>query len=145
MCQPNGRGIIGIGDPVTPSPQKKQTAALLAENEKISWSVYPIETICAEKLHALISHGDLNSRSKDIHDLAIFLPKTDSKILKEAIQKSFVFRDTEVPSSFLSALKKLDTTRLEKGWANAVSSVNDASSFKAMFKTLLDHVAEWEK
>jgi predicted nucleotidyltransferase component of viral defense system len=136
---------LGIGDPVTPAPQNVVTPAMFEKNEEISWSVYPIETICAEKLHALISHGDLNSRSKDIHDLAIFLPKTDSKTLKEAIQKSFVFRGTDVPPSFLKVLKELDTTRLEKGWANAVSSVKNASSFKTAFKILMDYIADWEK
>lgn len=136
---------MGIGDPVTPAPQEAITQALFKKNEEISWSVYPIETICAEKLHALISHGDQNSRSKDVHDLAVFLPRANNKILKEAIEKSFVFRGTDVPPSFLNVLKEIDTTRLEKGWANAVASVNDASSFKSMFKTLLDHFADLEK
>ena len=76
---------------VNPAPQEAITQALFQKNEEISWSVYPIETICAEKLHALISHGDLNSRSKDIHDLAIFLPKADGKTLKEAIKKVLFF------------------------------------------------------
>ena len=136
---------LGIGDPITPSPQKKQTPSLLGDNEEISWSVYPIETICAEKLHALISHGDQNSRSKDVHDLAIFLPKADRMVLKEAIKKCFDFRKTDVPTSFLNILKELDTTRLEKGWTSAVASIHEASSFKAMFKTLLDQISDWEK
>ncbi|MBK7844185.1 MAG: nucleotidyl transferase AbiEii/AbiGii toxin family protein [Bdellovibrionales bacterium] len=66
---------LGIGDPITPGPLQKQTPSLLTGNDEISWAVYPIETICAEKLHALISHGDQNSRSKDVHDLAIFYPR----------------------------------------------------------------------
>ncbi len=105
---------LGIGDPITPAPQEAITKALFQKNEEICWSVYPIETICAEKLHALISHGDQNSRSKDVHDLAVFLPRTNNKILKEAIQKSFDFRDTEVPSSFLSVLKKVGPMRLRR-------------------------------
>jgi len=53
---------LEVGDPVTPGPQKEQTPSLPSGNDEISWSVYPIETICAEKLHALISSGDENSR-----------------------------------------------------------------------------------
>ncbi len=53
---------LEVGDPVTPGPQKEQTPSLPSGNDEISWSVYPIETICAEKLHALISYGDENSR-----------------------------------------------------------------------------------
>jgi hypothetical protein len=135
---------LGIGDPVTPAPKNVVTPTMFEKNEEISWSVYPIETICAEKLHALISHGDLNSRSKDIHDLAIFLPNADSKTLKEAIKKSFAFRETNVPPSFLKVLQKLDTTRLERGWANAVASIPGISNFKTTFQTLLDQIADWE-
>jgi hypothetical protein len=72
------------------------------------------------------------------------LPKADFKILNEAIKKCFEFRKTDVPPSFLNALKKLDTTRLEKGWSSAVASVNEVSDFKAMYKTLLDHITKWE-
>jgi len=96
---------LGIGDPITPGPQKKQTPSLLAGNDEISWSVYPIETICAEKLHALISHGDQNSRSKDVHDLAVFLPKVDGPTLKEALKRCFDFRSTELPKSFHAEIK----------------------------------------
>ena len=65
---------LGVGDPVTPGPIAATTQTLLS-GETMSWSVYPIETIIAEKLHAVVVRGGANSRSKDIHDLAIFLPK----------------------------------------------------------------------
>ncbi len=129
---------LGIGDPVTPGPQKQQTPSLLSDNEDISWSVYPIETICAEKLHAMISHGDENSRSKDVHDLALFLPKVDGPTLKEALKRSFGFRSTELPDSFYSELKKLNTERLEKGWVSAVDSIPGAMSFTAAFENVLN-------
>lgn len=106
---------LGIGDPITPGPQPKRTLSLFSDTEDISWSVYPIETICAEKLHALISHGDENSRSKDVHDLAIFLPKADPKTLKKAIKNCFEFRETEIPTSFYEGVRQLNTSRLEKG------------------------------
>ncbi|MEQ1664936.1 MAG: nucleotidyl transferase AbiEii/AbiGii toxin family protein [Bdellovibrionales bacterium] len=136
---------LGIGDPIIPGPQKQLTPSLLCENGEISWSVYPIETICAEKLHALISHGDQNSRSKDVHDLAIFLPKAEDEVLTEAIKKCFEFRKTDLPPSLLIALKELDTTRLKRGWANAVASIQEPSSFKEIFKTLFDEIAKREK
>ena len=56
---------LGIGDPVTPAPFAATTRGLIS-NETLSWSVYPIETIVAEKLHAVVAHADGNSRSKDI-------------------------------------------------------------------------------
>lgn len=135
---------LGIGDPVTPGPQKKQTPSLITGNDEISWSVYPIETICAEKLHALISHGDENSRSKDVHDLAIFLPKVDGPTLNEALKRSFEFRSTELPKSFYTEIRRLKTDRLERGWASAVDSIPDAMSFKTAFEKMVKLISELE-
>lgn len=136
---------LGIGDPITPGPQDIETQSMLQNGEEFSWSVYPIETICAEKLHALISHGNENSRSKDVHDLAIFLKKADPKTLHKAIKRSFDYRETEIPSSLSSALKQLDTTTLERGWENAVASVKNAPSFKKAFETMIKLIADLEK
>jgi predicted nucleotidyltransferase component of viral defense system len=127
---------LGIGDPITPGPQPKKTPSLFSDSEDISWSVYPIETICAEKLHALISHGDDNSRSKDVHDLALFLPKTDPKTLKKAIKNCFEFRETEIPKSFVEEVRQLNTTRLEKGWDSAVSSIPNVGKFSESFGSM---------
>ncbi len=134
---------LGIGDPITPGPQTVEVNSLIGQ-ETISWSVYPIETICAEKLHALISHGDQNSRSKDVHDLAVFLSKTDPKTLKKAIENCFEFRQTEVPNSFFDEVKKLNTSRLQKGWISAVASIPSAKSFEDAFKKLLDELENIE-
>ncbi len=133
---------LGIGDPVTPGPEKIETPSFLSHEEVLSWSVYPIETIIAEKLHALIVHGDQNSRSKDVHDLAIFLPKANFKILQKALERCFDFRKTNLPESFSDALKGLDTRRLERGWASATSSVSNAPKFNIAFETILKLLTE---
>jgi predicted nucleotidyltransferase component of viral defense system len=133
---------LGIGDPVTPGPQKMETPSFLSNEEVLSWSVYPIETIIAEKLHALIVHGDQNSRSKDVHDLAIFLPKADFKILLEALERCFDFRKTDLPESFSDALTEIDTTSLERGWASAISSIPNAPKFNVAFETTVKLLAE---
>lgn len=135
---------LGIGDPVTPGPQRKQTPSLLGGNEEISWLVYPIETICAEKLHALISHGDQNSRSKDVHDLAVFLPKVDGPTLKEALKRCFGFRSTELPKLFHVEIKKINTDWLERGWASATDSIPNAMSFKTAFEKVVKLIGELE-
>jgi len=135
---------LGIGDPVTPGPIKIETPSYLSQVENISWSVYPIETIIAEKLHALISHGNQNSRSKDIHDLAIFLPKANFKVLREALKRCFDFRETDLPESFLSSLKQLNTARLEKGWASAISSIPNTTTFKSSFEAMIKLIEKFE-
>lgn len=69
---------VGLGDPVTPEPRSVETDSLIIPRSNLSWLVYPVETIIAEKMHALVSHGDINSRSKDVYDLAFLLPKADA-------------------------------------------------------------------
>jgi predicted nucleotidyltransferase component of viral defense system len=127
---------LGIGDPITPKPYKAVTETLMGE-EDLSWSVYPVETIIAEKLHAIIDRKDANSRSKDIHDLAFFLSKADKAILQLAISKCFAHRQTDLPKNFAKTLKSLDTKILKKGWPSAVSSVNNAKTFESTFAKVI--------
>lgn len=137
---------LGIGDPITPEPQKAETPSLFPQNNKdIRWSVYPIETIIAEKLHALLSHGDTNSRSKDVHDLAVFLPKANAEILGTALKRCFEFRETEMPKKISAKIKNINTHLLERGWANAVSTVANAPEFKNAFETVIKSMARLEK
>ncbi len=136
---------LGIGDPITPGPHKIETPSLFPQNEAISWSVYPVETIIAEKLHALISHGDANSRSKDVHDLSVFLPKADAETLGTALMRCFEFRETELPNKISAEIKKINTYRLEHGWGNSVSTVANAPEFKIAFDAVVKNMARLEK
>jgi hypothetical protein len=136
---------LGIGDPITPGPLKAKTPSYFPQNEDISWSVYPVETICAEKLHALLTHRDANSRSKDVHDLSIFLPKVDAETLGTAIKRCFEFRKTELPEKITEEIKRINTHRLEQGWANSVSTVANAPDFKAAFDKVVKTMNRLEK
>ncbi len=136
---------LGIGDPVTPGPKKMNIPSLLPKSEEISWSVYPVETIIAEKLHALIAHGNINSRSKDVHDLSVFLPKADPGVLGEALKKCFVFRETELPSSLSKSIKSINTTSLARGWLSATATVPNVQEFNEAFDFVVKQVAQLEK
>lgn len=128
---------VGMGDPVTPGPLPTKTASLISPESSLSWMVYPLETIIAEKMHALIAHGDLNSRSKDVYDLAFLLPKADADILGQALKHCFEFRETELPNSFTTILKSMDTKSLERGWISATISVPDKPKFQDAFETIV--------
>lgn len=123
---------VGIGDPVTPGPVKIKTEELLGE-ERLSWQVYPVETIAAEKLHTLVDRGGNNSRAKDIYDLHFYLPRTDGKILATAIERCFSFRGTPVPTDIPSLLSRIDSTLLKKGWKSATISLKEAPEFDDAF------------
>ena len=132
---------LGIGDPVTPSPILTQTTELIG-NDEICWLVYPVETIIAEKFQTLIERGGDNSRAKDVFDLYFYLPKANTQLLKQAINKCFEFRETELPIDPVKVLNNIDTTLLKKGWASAVASLKDAPSFDAAY---LHIVSELQK
>ncbi len=135
---------VGIGDPVTPGPMSTETASLIISDSNLSWLVYPVETIIAEKMHALISHGDINSRAKDVYDLAFLLPKSDADILGQALKRCFEFRQTELPNSFTTILKSMDTKSLERGWRSATASVPDKPRFQSTFETVVTLITEVE-
>lgn len=136
---------VGIGDPVTPEPRVLSTATLLSTNDHLCWSVYPVETIIAEKLHALIAHGNVNSRSKDVYDLSVFLPKADAGILGEALKRCFAFRSTALPERFSDVLSSLDTKTLERGWISATASISDRPQFGPTFEAVVGLIAEMEE
>lgn len=136
---------VGIGDPITPSPIDAETQALIPSQEHLSWSVYPIETMIAEKMHALIAHGDINSRAKDVYDLATFLPKADAEILGQALKRCFEFRETELPTSWSTTLAETDTKSLQRGWVSATASVPEKPDFETSYQRIITLIQSLER
>lgn len=70
----------------------------LSEGRSVDVSIlsYSIESVIAEKMHAVIDLADQNSRMKDYYDLYRILKdgKFDSSVLQEAIIKTFQNRHT---------------------------------------------------
>jgi len=128
---------IGVADAITPAPVETIFNPLI-EGEPISWRVYPIETIIAEKLHALVSLGNQNSRFKDIYDLSLLLPKcTDFVLLKKAIHRTFGHRSTEVPTSFFDFWRTLDKSILKRSAGSIAVSSGTIPKFEVLDKALL--------
>ena len=136
---------LGIGDPVTPSPIQVEMKSLLSTQESLNWLVYPIETIVAEKLHALITLGNFNSRSKDVFDLSVFLPKVDALILYNALKECFEFRKTPFPNSFFDEIQRIDTVILKRGWVSAIVSMTHTITFEEAFEKILFQVKNLER
>ena len=96
---------VGFGDVVTPGPQAVDYPVLLdAPAPKLR--AYPVETVIAEKLHAMTVLGLNNSRMKDFYDLkaigARFAP--DRETLARAIAATFERRKTDLPGDLPLAL-----------------------------------------
>ncbi len=121
---------LGIGDPV--DPIRIETLEILGGAE-ISWLVYPVENIVAEKLHALIDRGSDSSRSKDIFDLSLFLGMADFNKLSMALSECFKYRKTDLPESLFRTVKKINTATLKMGWSSAMTSVKNPPDFDTAF------------
>lgn len=84
---------VGFGDAVVPEPDDVVYPVLLdADAPKIR--AYPREAVLAEKLHAMVSHGEINSRYKDFFDVWILssrFPFTGARICS-AIDATFTRR-----------------------------------------------------
>lgn len=96
---------VGFGDAVTPATESKVWSSLL-DYANVSLTAYPIETVVAEKLEAMVSLGMANSRMKDFYDLHWISRHRDLAfdILSEAVTNTFQRRKTAIPTGSPIAL-----------------------------------------
>lgn len=89
---------VGFGDIVTPAPVALSYPILLDALPEVEILAYSLETVVAEKYHAMIDHATENSRMKDFYDVYKILKsgKIDKKILKDAITATFENRGTTI-------------------------------------------------
>lgn len=80
---------VGVGDAVWP-PAREETFPVLLGASPPRVRMVPKETAIAEKLHAMIEHGELNSRMKDFYDVWFLASRFDFDFatLRTAFEKS---------------------------------------------------------
>jgi hypothetical protein len=130
---------IGFGDPITPGPVPVQLPTLLDFPPPILRG-YNRETSIAEKYHAMVYHGELNSRWKDFYDVWRLAEKFefDGVTLAQAIRATFQWRNTDlvvVPVAL--SVEFANNAARQKGWTTFLkrSQINDASP---MFSAIVD-------
>ena len=86
---------IGFGDVVTPGPVTIDFPLLLQDAPSINLQAYSLETIVAEKFHAMVERDVNNSRMKDFFDCYQILTtkELDDELLYEAIKATFDNRE----------------------------------------------------
>ena len=91
---------IGFGDAITPGPVDATYPVLIADFPPPQLRTYPVYTVVAEKLHAIVLLGMTNSRLKDYLDLWTLLDREtlDAGILASAIAATFTRRATPLPT-----------------------------------------------
>ena len=108
---------VGFGDAVTPGPTDAVYPVLLDDLPAPRLRTYPVYTVVAEKLHAIVVLGMVNSRLKDYLDLVVIMERValDEPTLALAIAATFQRRGTALPNAppvGLSDEFALDPTRI---------------------------------
>lgn len=92
---------VGVGDAITPEAESTDFPLLLDGFPAPRLKIYPVYTVVAEKLEAMIKLGMTNSRMKDFFDLMTLAKHTDldNQILEQAINATFNRRGTALPKA----------------------------------------------
>jgi predicted nucleotidyltransferase component of viral defense system len=111
---------IGFGDSVIPQPQPFDYPTLLELPVPAPTILaYAIETVVAEKFHAMVTLGASNSRTKDFYDIYQISRQEslEAKVLREAIFATFKRRESslEQAEEFLNQ-PPVDSSVLLQGW-----------------------------
>jgi len=87
---------VGFGDVITPGAILLEYPHLL-ELEPLSVMAYSVETVIAEKFHAMVMMPKINSRMKDFYDVILLLdhPTLRQDMLSIAIHETFKNRNTQ--------------------------------------------------
>jgi predicted nucleotidyltransferase component of viral defense system len=108
---------IGFGDAVTPEPTRQNYPTLL-DMPKPNLRAYPLETVVAEKLEALVKLAAFNSRMKDYFDLWVLMnyERLDHDLVVKAIGATFSRRGTQLPASIPAGLGDEFVTTKSSMW-----------------------------
>ena len=135
---------VGIGDAVRPSPELIEYPTLLDFPAPLVLA-YPKEAVVAEKVHAMVELGLLNSRLKDYFDVC-YLARThifDGATLQDAMQATFERRDTPVPRDPVEALGSefVEDPTKQAQWAGFRRRANlDPEELSAVVETVREFV-----
>lgn len=130
---------IGFGDKV-PDRAKGQIVEMPTAlgSAPVSWRIYPLEFIFAEKLQTLLERGSTNSRAKDVYDLVKIFPKCkDTTELVRAIRSVFQNRKTELPNNLAEVVGEFDPGVLKAAWGS-VNVAGKIPEFEECWNSLID-------
>jgi len=87
---------IGFGDVIIPKPIEMQFPCILDSEPAPDINAYTLESVIAEKFHAMIKLGIMNSRMKDFFDIYMLSKSNnfEGAVLAEALRETFERRNT---------------------------------------------------
>lgn len=135
---------IGFSDELASKAENVEYPNILPDLEQIQMKGYPKEAVVAEKFHAMIRHGDLNSRMKDYYDIWL-LSQTfefESQALRKAIETTFKHRATDLPIERPEPLSMRFASANNARWNNFLKKTDIETTESADFANVIERV--WE-
>jgi predicted nucleotidyltransferase component of viral defense system len=132
---------IGFSDELTSKAETIEYPNILPDLKHIHMKGYPKESVVAEKFHAMIRHGELNSRMKDYYDVWLISEtfEFESQSLQKAIEATFKKRDTDLPIERPVSLSAEFASTSNTRWNNFLKKMNLET---ADFTSILEQI--WE-
>lgn len=134
---------VGFGNPVTPEVRLMEFPALLDDlAPRPVMNSYPLETVIAEKLHAMAQFGMANTRLKDLYDVWMLsrLHEFEADMLADAVENTFRHQQRAVPERF-ACLSSAFAAESRKGWKAFVSKLPDTHAFD--LEDIVGEIAEF--
>lgn len=133
---------IGFSDDLSAKAETVEYPAILPDLKAARMKAYPKETIIAEKFHAMLRHGNLNSRMKDYYDIWL-ISKTfefESHSLQKALETTFRNRVTDLPVERPSSLSAEFASANHTRWTNFLGKMNLEASESANLISIMDQI-----
>lgn len=135
---------IGFGDAVTPRPRMLTIKPILDLPAPIV-QTYPPETVVAEKFHAMLERGMVNSRMKDYFDLWTLgkMMAFEAELLRSAILATIARRGTPMPADMpiglTDAFSADDSKQRQwEGFIKRIGAPSSAPSLQEVVRELRD-------
>lgn len=135
---------VGFGDAITPAPEEILFPVIFGEFAAPRLRAYPVFTVMAEKLEAMVRLGESNTRLKDFYDL-LWLARAhahDGEKVKAAVSATFARRGTPALSSVPEAFSRDFAEAKESAWKtfavrNSLDGLPSFASVTEELRTLL--------
>ncbi|MGC1375655.1 MAG: nucleotidyl transferase AbiEii/AbiGii toxin family protein [Anaerolineales bacterium] len=109
---------FGFSDEITSEPVVTNFPTLLQGMVDTQIRTYPVESVVAEKFHAMQRYADIPSRWKDYYDVWLISEsfELDDRSLQRAVAKTFEKRDTIIPVERPISLTVDFATKYRRNW-----------------------------
>lgn len=118
---------IGFGDTIVPSEVELLYPTLIEDDQTISIIAYSLESVVAEKFHAMIELASINSRYKDFYDIYTILlySDIDMQSLTQAILSTFQTRHSQYVDNHIIFTEQFvnDATR-QTHWSKFLKNID---------------------